>query len=108
MSDNKSKRPKPFSYRPPQHLREAFEKRVRESGLAINAFITEAVFGRTRHRPAELKLLGRILARCADIADGVKRTSSDGSPATQTQLETIASELRLIRTALMRMMGRKS
>jgi hypothetical protein len=89
-------------------LRAAFEERVRESGLAANAFITECVFGRSRHRPAELKALARILATCASIADEVRRLSKQPHSLSSHVLDEIVRELRIIRTSLMRMIGRKS
>ena len=68
MPDKKTKkRASPISYRPPKELREEFHARVQSSGRPINAFLTEAGFGRNRHRPAELEKLAVILAKAAQI-----------------------------------------
>lgn len=103
--DASPKRPKPISWRPPTEKRAAFEARVAESGLSTNAFITEAVFGRSRHRPAELQHLARIHAECAAMADALRRIAAERG-------EEAASEAHLaalieIRSALMLLMGRR-
>ena len=108
MLDETPKRAKPYSYRPPKRLTEEFEQRAKESGLSVNAFITECVFGRTRHRPSELKALARIRAACANIADDMRRIGARPERAKSFELEEIARELALIRSALMSLMGRKS
>lgn len=81
---------------------------LEESGLSFNAFVTEAIFGRTRHRPAETRLLARLLGQCAEIADLMREALLSGADNSVLLLEDIRNELRLIRTALMRLLGRRS
>ena len=105
---DKAKRKPPYSYRPPEDRRAAFERRVAESGLSVNAFITEAIFGRNRHRPAEMRLLSRLLGECAAIADLVRRIeTSEGENRHEPLLESVKSLLIEIRSALFLLMGRK-
>ena len=103
--DARPKRPKPISWRPPADKRAAIEDMAAKSGLSMNAFITEAVLGRSRHRPGELRLLAQILAACADIAGALKHS---GQRPDDTQiLEALHSDLAEIRSALFVLMGRK-
>ncbi|NKB56920.1 MAG: hypothetical protein GKS00_11345 [Alphaproteobacteria bacterium] len=102
------KRPRPYSYRPPEARRAEFEDLVSKSGLSFNAFITEAIFGRNRHRPAEIKLLACILGQCAAIADQLRSIRSSGLADNHTPLlESIDARLKEIRSALLLLMGRK-
>jgi len=95
------KRQSPFSYRPPEDLRAEFERRVTESGLSINAFLTEAWRGRNRHRPAELKLLAQLLAACAEFADQNRKPATDSTLADDTvQSDDVKILLTEIRSAL--------
>ncbi len=105
---DKAKRKPPYSYRPPEDRRAAFERRVAESGLSVNAFITEAIFGRNRHRPAEMRLLSRLLGECAAIADLVRNVAkSEDADRLTPLLEAIKILLTEIRSALFLLMGRK-
>ena len=104
----KPKRKPSRSYRPPKHLEAELDRRVSQSGLSFNAFMTEAWYGRSRHRPAELKLLGQILATCARIADAVREVQLSGPGNCVLLLEQIRDELILIRNAIMSWLGRKS
>lgn len=103
-----NKRKPPISYRPPEHLRAEFERRVKESGLSINAFLTEGWHGRNRHRPGETKLLARLLAQCTVFADRERRLppveSSTEQASQSDQIKTLLIE---IRSALFLLMGRK-
>lgn len=106
------KRQSPFSYRPPEDLRAEFERRVTESGLSINAFLTEAWRGRNRHRPAELKLLAQLLAACAEFADENRKPAPDADPKDVRADDSVRSDdvktlLTEIRSALFLLMGRK-
>ena len=108
MREDKPKRPPPFSYRPPQEKREDFARRVAESGLTVNGFITQCVFGRNRHRPAEMRKLAEILSRCAEIADVLRDMQLSGTSNNTLALDHMLEELRMIRTSLMSLMGRRS
>lgn len=108
MTTDKPKRERPISYRPPKDRRAHFEAMVAESGLSVNAFITECIFGRSRHRPAELQKLAQILGQCADIADQLRNIRLLGAEPSTPIIENMADELRLIRTAIMSRMGRRS
>lgn len=107
-SKPRAKRPAPISWRPPAEKHAEFEKRLKASGLSANAFITEAVFGRTRHRPAELRQQAQILAQCAEIKDRLHEIAISGATAGQPlNLEDITARLIEIRSALFVLMGRK-
>lgn len=108
MTTPNRKRPKPYSYRPPKDKEQALQQMVEESGLSFNAFVTEAIFGRSRHRPAETRLLARLIGQCAEIADLMREALLSGADNSVFLLEDIRNELRLIRTTLMRMLGRRS
>ena len=108
MPDKKTKkRTAPISYRPPKELRQEFHARVESSGLSINAFLTEAVFGRNRHRPAELEKLAVILAKAAQISDQLHEISLAGSDDNGPVIEAAFGELTEIRAALLKAMGRQ-
>ena len=103
------KRPAPYSYRPPKGREEAFAQLVAESGLSVNAFLTEAVFGRSRHRPAELRLLAKILGEAAQIRAQLHEVQLSGQAGQGSALsiEAVHDRLIEIRAALFRLMGRK-
>jgi len=107
MSEPKKKR-SPISYRPPEDRWDEFERMVSDSGLSKNAYINEAVFGRSRHRPAEQMFLARILTTCGTISDQLHEISRSGSAEYALLLKQIRDELVRIRTLLMRMLGRRS
>lgn len=108
MPDKKiTKRKAPISYRPPKDRWAAFDARVRESGLSVNAFITESIFGRTRHRPAEIQLLASLLFRCAQVSDRLREFErSHADCGAGSALEATRAELAEIRAALFVLMGR--
>lgn len=100
MDEDKPKRRSKISYRIPAAKEREFDKLVALSGLSTNGFITDCIFRRNRHNPAQLKRLAQILAEAAQIKAEVQ--SHD------LMSEDIARELKLIRTALMALMGRRS
>ncbi len=108
MPDKKTeKRASPISYRPPKELREEFHARVKSSGLPINAFLTEAVFGRNRHRPAELEKLAVILAKAAQISDQLHEISLAGSGDSALPIESACEDLTEIRAAILKLAARQ-
>jgi len=107
MTDDRPKRPRPISWRPPEAKRADFEARVAESGLSANAFLTEAVFGRTRHRPAELRILAQVLAQSAACADRLREIELAGVEGATIPLEGVRQDLTEIRSALFLLMGRR-
>ena len=111
MADNDlKKRRAPIPWRPPADRHDEFHAKVAESGLSTNAFITEAVFGRNRHRPAELKLLSGILSLGQCIIDALK--ALDPPAVRDAEIKALLEQIRLIlieiRSALLLLMGRKS
>jgi hypothetical protein len=108
MSDERvqNRRPAPISYRPPRGLAEEFHARVAASGLSTNAFITEAIFGRNRHRPDELQALAGLLVRTAAINDRLREIELAGAGGSTLSIEAAQEELVDIRTALIALMGR--
>ncbi|WP_430416244.1 hypothetical protein [Parasphingorhabdus sp.] len=100
MNEDKPKRRSKISYRIPKEREREFDMLTALSGLSMNGFITDCIFRRNRHDPARQTRLVQILDETARIKADI-----------QTQglmSEDIASELKLIRTALMAMMGRQS
>lgn len=78
---------------------------IAASGLSTGAFLTEAVFGRTRHRPAELAQLAQILRECQAMADSLRVIATrDGGEAAVSEIRNTLPE---IRSALILLMGRK-
>jgi hypothetical protein len=107
------KRDSPISYRPPAKLRAEFQRRVDESGLSANAYITKALFDlptprRARRPPVEKQMLAQLLARSAairDALDGAARVAGDDRRAADA-LQSAYDELTVIRAALLKMMER--
>lgn len=81
---------------------------VEASGLSTNAYINECVFGRVRHRPAERKALGELLANAAQIKAALHQMNISGSAAHSIELERACEDLVLIRNGIMRLLGRRS
>jgi len=100
MNEDKPKRRPKISYRVPKAREVEFDQLVELSGLSLNGFITDSIFRHNRHNPAQLIRLAQILAEAALIKTAVQ--------AQDLQSEDIASELKLIRTVLMSLMGRRS
>ena len=106
MNDTSPKRAAPISYRPPAKLADEFEARLRASGLSTNAFLNEAVFRKRGFGGGVRRLLATLLAACAEIKDLLRSIeTSEGEPEV---LERVEEELKLIRTALMQLLGRRS
>lgn len=103
----KSKRPAPISYRPPKGMAEEFHARVAASGLSVNAFITQAIFGRNRHRPDELQRLARLLTKAAQISDQLHDIALTGPDDNALLIEAAQRDLAEIRAALLLSMGRR-
>lgn len=104
----KTKRDAPISYRPPKELREEFARRVEASGLPVNAFITSAVFDlppprRSRHPPAEKKMLAQLLFQAAAIRDRLDKVADRTG---DDELSDAFDDLAVIRAALLKMMER--
>lgn len=106
-NENARKREAPISYRPPKDRAAEFRALVAESGMSVNAFITERVFG-ARRRPADPQMLARLLARAADIRDQLHDIQRGAAGETQAlAIEAALDELAEIRSVLIRLMGRK-
>ncbi|MEM6679768.1 MAG: hypothetical protein AAF416_12255 [Pseudomonadota bacterium] len=99
------KRPAPISWRPPAARRVELEAMIAASGLSTGAFLTEAVFGRTRHRPAELAKLAAILRECQAMADSLRAIATRDPD--EVAISEIRNTLPEIRSALFLLMGRK-
>ncbi|MEL6687548.1 MAG: hypothetical protein AAFP97_07995 [Pseudomonadota bacterium] len=95
-----SKRAPKVSWRIPAGREKEFDMLVALSGLSMNGFLTDAVFRKNRHNPAQLKQLAQILSETARIKTELQSQSLVS--------EEIERELKLIRTALMSLMGRRS
>lgn len=101
------KRRAPISYRPPREREDEFYARVSESGLSVNAFLTDAVFGRSRYRPAEMRKLAQLLSACAVIRDALDALPEADHEVRAEVLAAIHAELSEVRAALLKLMGRK-
>ncbi|MEO1318116.1 MAG: hypothetical protein AAFW01_16255, partial [Pseudomonadota bacterium] len=89
------KRPAPISWPPPAARRAELEAMIAASGLSTGAFLTEAVFGRTRHRPAELAKLAEILRECQDMADSLRAIARrDGGEVAISEIRNTMPEIR--------------
>lgn len=99
------RRDAPISYRPPKALREEFYRRLEESGLSMNAFITRGVLGSKSPRAQnERLLLARLLQDAGRIADRLhEMRPGEDAPALKAALEDLAQ----IRAALLALMGRR-
>ena len=107
-NDNAREREAPISYRPPKDRTEEFRALVAESGLSVNAFITDRVFGHTRRRLADPQMLARLLGNAARIRDQLHEISLQvAHGANALAIEAALEELTVIRSALIKLMGRK-
>jgi hypothetical protein len=104
----------PISIRIPRHLREAFLRKVEASGYSKNGYILKAIFGAdapraTRTPPVQKEQLALILASLAATRDRLDdiaaRAPGDASIAEATN--AIGEDLVLLRTAVMKMLGRE-
>jgi len=114
MADRKKKKRKPpISYRPPVGREDEFYSRFQKSGKSMNGFITHAVFGEDAPRqsprpPVEAKLLAHLLAQAARISDQLNKITLSGKGSGNAQLlDEACANLTEIRSALLKMMGRK-
>ena len=107
MTDDGTKRPPPISYRPPKEREEEFHARVAASGMSVNAFITESVFGRGRRSRGELQTLAQLLNEAARISDRLHDIGLTGPGNAALQIEAMRRELTEIRAALVALLGRK-
>jgi hypothetical protein len=105
-NETKSARAAPISYRPPKDREAELLARVAASGLPVNAFITQAIFGRNRHRPDELQALAGLLARTAQISDRLSEIELAGAGGSAPPIEAAQRDLADIRAALIALMGR--
>lgn len=107
----RTKREAPISYRPPTGLSAAFRERVLHSGLSINAYITQAVFGQAvgraqRDTPIDQKMVALLLSQSARISDRLETVNNHNPASHETLLEECHAELAEIRTCLMIALGR--
>ena len=106
---SEKKRKPPISWRPPADRWDEFDAMVAASGLAPNAFITEGVFGRNRHRPDENQKLALILREEQTQSDAIRKVaqSHTGDAAVAKAIEK-HNEIKIeIRSALFQLLGRK-
>lgn len=105
----------PISYRPPEALREEFRARVEQSGLSVNAFITQSVFGSAPPRPSrrsprhsllDQRVLARLLGEAARLRTSLETLPVDGERQALLH-EEAAAALQDIRTLLMQALGRE-
>jgi hypothetical protein len=114
MTEKKTdKRDSPISYRPPADLADEFRRRVKQSGLPANAYITRAIFNvpiprGARTPPAEKQMLAQILARSGAIRDALGEAvrTSGGDARTAEAVEAATKELELIAAGIMKMLER--
>ena len=105
-TEDKPKRRSPISYRPPKDKWADLDARIAQSGLSANAYLTECIFGRSRHRPAEQKMLAQILLHCGFVADALRQVKQN-EQLHPLVLEELQTELVRIRSALFVLLGRK-
>jgi hypothetical protein len=110
----KTNRESPISYRPPKELRDEFRARVKQSGMSTSAFITNSVFSipaprQSRRPPVERRQLAKLLAEAAHIYDVLDEIAlTDGINGNHAQLlEAACQDLAEIRTAILKLAGRK-
>jgi hypothetical protein len=110
MTERK-RRDAPISYRPPAALREEFHARVAQSGLSLNAYITQSVFAddaprQARRAPIEQQTIARLLAETARLHDRLEAVGVDAE-RDAALLEEALRDLREIRAACLAALGRK-
>jgi len=106
-------RESPISYRPPADLAGEFRRRVEQSGLSVNAYITRAVFNApiprgVRTLPAEKQMLAELLARSGAIHDTLdKALRIDGdNPDTAVAVRAGVAELEIIAAGILKLLER--
>jgi hypothetical protein len=109
----RKKRQAPVSYRPPAKLRDEFRRRVTQSGLSVNAYITKALFDLpiprgARHPPVEKQMLAQLLSRSAairDALDSAARVTGEDA-GTAAAIRAACDDLEVIRAVVMRLLER--
>lgn len=89
-----------ISYRIPVGKEAEFDALVALSGLSTNGFLTDCIFRRNRHNPAQLKRLAEVLASVGALKTELKNQALLN--------DEVIRELTLIRTILMSLMERRS
>lgn len=103
------KRPAPVSYRPPEKLRDEFYARAKNSGLSLNAYITQAVFERGSGSAAcDKKMLALLLSQAARINTHLEEMEACTSGGHVMLLEECRHELAEIRAALLEGMRKRT
>lgn len=107
------KRDSPISYRPPADLAGEFRRRVEQSGLSANAYITRAVFNApiprgARKPPVEKQMLAELLARAGAIHDSLDNALRiDGeNPDTAQAVKAGVGELEIIAAGVLKLLER--
>ena len=100
MSDDTPKRRSKISYRIPKGREAEFDMLTALSGMSMNGFITDSIFRRNRHNPAQQKRLVQILDETAKV-----KAATIAQDLSSVEIER---ELKLIRTALMSLMERRT
>jgi hypothetical protein len=113
-AERTSKRKAPISYRPPEELREEFERRVSASGLSTSAFITKSWSGgdppRQSRRPTiDHQAVAKLLMALASVRDQLQAiaTASRQGGASGAAFEEAVRSLTEIRAACFKAVGRK-
>jgi hypothetical protein len=113
MAKKKDDRDSPISIRMPPHLKEVFLRNVEASGDSKNAYILKAIFGANAPRAArtqhiEKQMLAQLLARSGAIRDALDEAArvAGGDARVAEAVEAAATELEIIATAVMKLMGR--
>jgi hypothetical protein len=114
QAEQDKKRKAPISYRPPEELREEFERRVDASGLSTSAFLTKAWSGgdppRQSRRPTiDHQAVAKLLAALASVRDQLHAiaTASGQGGASGATFEEAVRSLTEIRAACFKALGRK-
>ncbi len=108
------KRDPPISYRPPADLADEFRRRVEQSGLSVNAYITRAVFNApiprgARTPAAEKRMLAHLLGHSAAIRDALDSASRSAGEDVYVAaaIERAHEELSVIRAAILKLLERE-
>lgn len=107
MTEQRTDRPAPVSYRVPKGREAEFAALVAEHGGSVNAFITDRIFGQRRRNPAGRKQIARLLASAAQISDRLHDVALTGAGDSALAIEAARAELTEIRAALLALMERK-
>ncbi len=105
---SKNEYPQSFTVKIPKGREREFYAKQKASAQSRNAYVMEACFGDTRHRPGEYKFLGQILAKCGLLAQALRGLNQRPDEELRGLVSQCFEELRIIRTAIMQRFGRKS